>query len=65
MWLWRRPAAAAAPIRPLAWEPAYALVAALLKKKKKKVIFARQNTCSLVTRSKKESISTQQIGVMI
>ena len=34
-WLWSRPAATA-PIRPLAWEPAYAVGVALEKTKKKK-----------------------------
>ena len=34
-WLWRRPAAAAL-IRPLAWEPPYAMGVALEKTKKKK-----------------------------
>ena len=36
LWLWRRPVATA-PIRPLAWEPPYALGAALEKTKKKSV----------------------------
>jgi len=40
LWLWCRPAAVA-PIRPLAWEPPYAMGAALKrqkgKKKKKKI----------------------------
>ena len=35
LWLWRRPAAAA-QIRPLTWEPPYAVGAALEKIKKKK-----------------------------
>ena len=35
LWLWCRPAAAA-PIRPLAWEPHYATSAALKKRQKKK-----------------------------
>ena len=35
LWLWWRPAAAA-PIRPLAWEPPRAAGAALKKKKKRK-----------------------------
>jgi len=35
LWLWRRPVATA-PIRPLAWEPPYAVGAALEKAKKKK-----------------------------
>ena len=35
LWLWRRPAAAA-PIRPLAWEPPYAAGAALKKQQQKK-----------------------------
>ena len=34
-WLWCRPAAAA-PIRPLAWEPPYAAGAALKRQKKRK-----------------------------
>ena len=34
LWLWCRPTAAA-PIRPLAWEPPYAASTALKKKKKK------------------------------
>ena len=33
LWLWRRPVAVA-PMRPLAWEPPYALGAALEKTKK-------------------------------
>ena len=36
LWLWRRPAAAA-PIRPLAWEPPYAEGAALEKAKREKL----------------------------
>ena len=35
LWLWCRPAAAA-PIRPLAWEPPYDVGAALKKKKKER-----------------------------
>jgi len=35
LWLWCRPAAAA-PIRPLAWEPPYAVSTALKRKKRKK-----------------------------
>ena len=35
LWLWHR-LAATAPIRPLTWEPPYAVVAALEKEKKKK-----------------------------
>ena len=34
LWLWCRPAATA-PIRPLAWEPPYAVVAALKRQKTK------------------------------
>ena len=34
LWLWCRPAAAAAPIRPLAWEPPYAAGVALERQKK-------------------------------
>ena len=36
LWLWHRPAAIA-PIRPLAWEPAYAAGAALEKAKRLKM----------------------------
>ena len=36
LWLWRRPAATA-PIRPLAWEPPYAVGAALEKAKRQKI----------------------------
>jgi len=35
-WLWQRPAAAA-QIRPLAWEPPYAADAALKRQKRKKI----------------------------
>ena len=35
LWLWRRPAAAA-PIRPLAWEPPYDVGEALKRQKEKK-----------------------------
>ena len=34
LWLWRRPGVTA-PIRPLAWEPPYALGVALKRQKKK------------------------------
>ena len=37
LWLWRRPPFVA-PIRPLAWEPPYAIGAPLKRKKKKKKI---------------------------
>ena len=37
LWLWRRPAARAL-IRPLAWEPPYAMGAALKRQKKKKKV---------------------------
>ena len=35
LWLWRR-LAATAPIRPLAWEPSYAMGVALKRQKEKK-----------------------------
>ena len=38
LWLWGRPAAVA-PIRPLAWEPPYAMGVALKSKKKKRTMF--------------------------
>ena len=38
LWLWCRPAATA-PIRSLAWEPSYAVGAALKKKRQKKNIY--------------------------
>ena len=40
LWLWRWPAAVA-PIQLLAWEPPYAVGAALKKKQKKKVAFRK------------------------
>ena len=40
LWPWRR-LAATAPIRPLAWEPPYAMGAALKSKKIKKVTIQR------------------------
>ena len=45
LWLWLRPAAATAPIRPLAWEPPYAMGAAqeIAKKEKKKKERKRKN----------------------
>ena len=62
LWLWHR-LAAAAPIRPLAWEPSYAVGAALKKrqktkkkKKNKREISKTQNDFELSeyhTRSKK------------
>ena len=40
LWLWHRPAAAA-PIKPLAWEPPYAASAALKRRQKKKKVNVR------------------------
>ena len=37
LWLWRRPVATA-PIQPLAWEPPYAMGAALEKAKRQKIL---------------------------
>ena len=37
LWLWCRPAATA-PIGPLAWEPSYAMGAALKRQKTKKIL---------------------------
>ena len=48
LWLWRR-LAAAAPIRPLAWEPPYAVGAALEKTKKKAHIIAASAGVTWVT----------------
>ena len=41
LWLWRR-SAAVAPIRPLAWEPPYALEKA--KKTNKKIVLIKKKT---------------------
>ena len=41
LWLWRR-LAAVAPIGPLAWEPPYAVGAALKRQKKKKKLLKLQ-----------------------
>ena len=51
LWLWRRPATIA-PIRPLAWEPPYAMGAALekaKKTKKKKLNFNYIKLCSCIS----------------
>ena len=53
-WLWHRPAAAAL-VRPLAWETPYALGVALKKKKKQKISLASwgtdvKDTASLIAR---------------
>ena len=51
LWLWRRPAAAA-PIRPLAWEPPYAMAAAqemAKRQKKKKKKKPRYDTAAAAT----------------
>ena len=42
LWLWRRPVAAA-PIRPLAWEPPYAMGMALEKAKRQKQTNKQKN----------------------
>ena len=44
-WLGSGIAMAVAPIRPLAWEPPYALDVALKSKKKKKVLITRRSSC--------------------
>ena len=41
LWLWCRPAAVV-PIQPLAWEPPYAVGAALKRQKKKKLYLIEQ-----------------------
>ena len=43
LWPWCRPAAATAPIRPLAWEPPYAAEAALEKEKEKEKMLPLEN----------------------
>ena len=49
LWLWCRPAAIAL-IRPQAWEPTYAMCAALKKKnKKKKILFENLEYCLLAS----------------
>ena len=45
LWLWRR-SAATAPIRPLAWEPPYAMGAALEKTKRQKKQQQKTNPAS-------------------
>ena len=51
LWLWHRPVGTA-PIRPLAWEPPYAMDAALKRKKtKKKKIVAKDMNIDEFTKS--------------
>ena len=52
LWLWRRPAAAA-PIRPLGWEPPYATAVALKGKKERKEKKERKKSEVLSQNSKK------------
>ena len=52
LWLWRGPAATA-PIRPLAWDPPYAMGAALEKAKKKKNIYIYICVCVCINIYKK------------
>ena len=47
LWLWRR-LAAVASIRPLAWEPPYAVSAALKSKKKKREKKEKKRNCLLL-----------------
>ena len=47
LWLWCR-LAATAPIRPLAWEPLYAVGAALEKTEKKNTKYMPESACRLV-----------------
>ena len=69
LWLWHR-LAAVAPIRPLAWEPSYAVGAALKRqKKKKKKKQQQQQQKKPKTKNKTETrhyryhLSTQQDSV--
>ena len=59
LWLWRSPAAAA-PIRPLAWEPPYAVGKPLKKQKKKKIVMA-ENFPKLMTDTKAQIQEAQTI----
>ena len=49
LWLWCRPAATA-PIRPLTWEPPYAMGEALKKKDKRQKTKNKQKTMGLISR---------------
>ena len=51
LWLWHRPGAVA-PIRPLAWEPTYAVSAALKSRRKKKKFKNNNNKWTNKTNSK-------------
>ena len=47
LWLWRRPAATA-PVGPLAWEPPYAMGAALKRPKKKIIKISKLQTTNVL-----------------
>ena len=72
LWLWCRPAAAA-PIRPLAWEPPYASGITLKSKKKKKITcvksmthFKARDTCGQTAlRKGGTSLLSYQLGVTV
>ena len=53
LWLWRR-SAATAPIRPLAWEPPYAMGAALEKKERDKALVKAKEKKKGTKRKEKE-----------
>ena len=59
LWLWHRPVATA-PIRPLAWEPAYATIVALEKTKKKKKLENTAETSIKLQKMKKKLENTEE-----
>jgi len=59
LWLWCRPAAIAAPVRPLAWEPPYAASVALKRQKTKDKKKKKQKQ----NKAKKQKENTNAFGV--
>ena len=60
LWLWRRPVATA-PIRPIAWEPPYAVGTALEKAKRQKKPKTNKQKNLMLT--KKEKWERNKLGV--
>ena len=64
LWLWRRPAATA-PIRPLAWEPPYAIGSALKGQKTKQKTKNKGRTSLAAQQVKGLALSLQQLGLFL
>ena len=64
LWLWHR-MAATAPIQPLAWQPAYAMGAALKKSKKKKKKKKRKSKKKRKKEGEKKYFSLHRLFIIL